>query len=142
LALKIFDLADTVFFILRKKWNQVTPLHVIHHSIMPFTAWLALKYAPLPSAGKVLLLNSFVHTLMYTYYHLASLGKDVWWKKYITVIQLIQFYICLVHAVHMLLIPDCNFPKWLACLQAAESIFFIVTFTNFYYRSYRKIKGN
>lgn len=141
-ALKLFDLMDTVFFILRKKWNQVTPLHVIHHSIMPFTAWVALKFAPVPACATTVILNAAVHTLMYTYYHLASLGQDVWWKKYITVMQLVQFYIVLVHAVHTLLIPDCNFPKWLACLQVAESVFFIITFTNFYIRSYNKNKAD
>lgn len=140
LTLKVFDLADTVFFVLRKKWQQVTPLHVIHHSIMPFTAWTALKFAPVTSAGTVVTLNTLVHTVMYTYYHLASLGKDVWWKKYITVMQLIQFYICLVHAVHTFFIPNCDFPRWLASLQAAESIFFIITFTRFYFHSYQRKK--
>lgn len=136
-ALKVFDLCDTVFFILRKKWNQVTPLHVTHHSIMPFTSWLAYKFAPVPSSGTVLILNSFVHTVMYSYYELASRGFNLWWKKYITVMQLVQFYVCLVHAVHTFLIPGCNFPRWIAGLQAAESAFFIVTFTRFYLTSYQ-----
>lgn len=30
--LKIFDMLDTVFFIMRKKFNQVSTLHVIHHA--------------------------------------------------------------------------------------------------------------
>lgn len=29
---KIFDFADTVFIILGKKWNQLSFLHVYHHT--------------------------------------------------------------------------------------------------------------
>jgi len=39
------------------------------------------------------LINSFVHVLMYTYYGLSALGphmqKYLWWKKYLTRIQLV-----------------------------------------------------
>jgi hypothetical protein len=39
------------------------------------------------------LLNSFVHVVMYTYYLIAALGprfqKYLWWKKYMTWIQLV-----------------------------------------------------
>lgn len=35
-----------VFFILRKKNNQMTFLHVYHHSTMVFNWWLGAKYAP------------------------------------------------------------------------------------------------
>ena len=57
--LKIFDFLDTIFFILRKKDNQVTALHVIHHCIMPFTVYCGLKFDGTPSAGFTLLVNSF-----------------------------------------------------------------------------------
>lgn len=33
-----------VFFVLRKKNNQITALHVYHHSIMAFSTWGYLKY--------------------------------------------------------------------------------------------------
>ena len=39
------------------------------------------------------MINSFVHVLMYTYYGLAALGprvhKYLWWKKYLTRVQLV-----------------------------------------------------
>lgn len=38
-------------------------------------------------------LNSFIHVVMYTYYGLAGLGphmqKYLWWKKYLTWMQLV-----------------------------------------------------
>lgn len=41
--------------------------------------------------------NSFVHVIMYSYYGLSTLGptvtKYLWWKKYITIIQLVITYL-------------------------------------------------
>lgn len=38
--------------------------------------------------------NSFIHVLMYSYYGLSTLGPNVtkylWWKKYLTIIQLVR----------------------------------------------------
>lgn len=34
---KFTDFFDTLFFIMRKRYDQVTTLHVVHHGIMPFS---------------------------------------------------------------------------------------------------------
>ena len=44
--IKITDLIDTIFFILRKKNNQATFLHVYHHAIMVILTYLVLKLVP------------------------------------------------------------------------------------------------
>lgn len=38
------DLLDTVFFILRKKNNQVTFLHIYHHTMMVFGCYMYNKF--------------------------------------------------------------------------------------------------
>lgn len=76
---------------------------------------------------------------MYYYYHLASTGP-VWWKKYITVIQIIQFYLVLIHSLHTFFVPDCHYHKVLAFLQVIESTYFIITFSSFYRATYMKKK--
>lgn len=94
-ACKITELADTIIFVLRKKQNQVTFLHVYHHFIMVWNSWAFLKYEPgywMVFLGAV---NSFVHTIMYAYYGLSaypSLHKYLWWKKYITSLQLVRCF--------------------------------------------------
>ena len=64
--LKIFDLLDTLIFILRKKDSQVSRLHVVHHVVIPCLVWLGIKFYPYPIAGMTILVNTFVHILMYT----------------------------------------------------------------------------
>ena len=41
---KIIELLDTVFFILRKKNNQISFLHVYHHSTMVPLWWIGVKW--------------------------------------------------------------------------------------------------
>ncbi len=95
---KFLDLFDTIVFVLRKKTNQITFLHLYHHTVVPILGWLAMKLAPMaPPLFMFVLLNSLVHIIMYSYYALAAFGpkiqKYLWWKKYITQLQLTQFAI-------------------------------------------------
>ncbi|KOB77937.1 Elongation of very long chain fatty acids protein, partial [Operophtera brumata] len=43
---KFTEFIDTLFFVLRKKNQHVSTLHVIHHGIMPMSVWFGLKFAP------------------------------------------------------------------------------------------------
>ncbi|XP_012939739.1 elongation of very long chain fatty acids protein 7-like [Aplysia californica] len=43
---KFIELLDTVFFIMRKKFNQVSFLHVFHHGILPVSWWFGVKLVP------------------------------------------------------------------------------------------------
>lgn len=40
LRLQFYDWFDTFFFVLRKKENQISVLHVYHHAGMPLTVWM------------------------------------------------------------------------------------------------------
>ncbi|XP_061728845.1 elongation of very long chain fatty acids protein 7-like [Cydia pomonella] len=90
---KVSELLDTVFFVLRKKNNQVSFLHVYHHTTMVLS-YFFFKYHPSHVTSVVRLVNSAVHVVMYGYYSLAALGPSVakylTWKKYITSLQLVS----------------------------------------------------
>uniref|UniRef100_T1IKI0 Elongation of very long chain fatty acids protein n=1 Tax=Strigamia maritima TaxID=126957 RepID=T1IKI0_STRMM len=62
-------------------------------------------------------INSFIHVIMYTYYGIASLGpkwqKYLWWKKYFTTMQMVQFIIGLSHC-SLIFFYDCKIPKAIA----------------------------
>lgn len=85
-----------VFFVLRKKDKQVTFLHLYHHTVMPMISWGATKYYPGGHGSFIGMINSFVHIIMYTYYLLSAFGPRVqpylWWKKYITTMQLVRIF--------------------------------------------------
>ncbi|XP_025110181.1 elongation of very long chain fatty acids protein 4-like [Pomacea canaliculata] len=142
---KILEMADTVFFILRKKFNQVTFLHVYHHSSMFVFSWVVFKYVP---GGQFLvypLFNSFVHIIMYTYYALAAMGPSVqkylWWKRYLTMLQIAQFVILLAFTL-VNIVAECDFPKGFSYAALVYGLTILLLFINFYRRSYSsKDKG-
>mmetsp|Transcript_11262 Transcript_11262/g.17990 ORF Transcript_11262/g.17990 Transcript_11262/m.17990 type:complete len:160 (-) Transcript_11262:1025-1504(-) len=66
-------------------------MHIYHHSVVMFMTWFWLAYSQSLQFGG-LLFNTFVHVIMYYYYFLRSRGvKEIWWKSWITRIQIIQF---------------------------------------------------
>ncbi|KAI7809317.1 hypothetical protein IRJ41_005034 [Triplophysa rosa] len=132
-------LAMRMFFILRKKNNQLTLLHVYHHGTMIFNWWAGVKYVAGGQSFLIGLINSFVHVVMYMYYGLAALGpqmqKYLSWKRYLTCLQLLQFFIVTIHSA-VNLIADCDFPDSMNAVVLAYAFSLIALFSNFYYQSY------
>lgn len=133
------DYLDTIFFIMRKKFNQLTNLHVIHHSLVVFNAWFWFLFAPEGQPALGLCMNAFVHIVMYTYYFLSTFGPEVrkhlWWKRYLTRIQIWQFLIFIAHMSIPLFI-DCGFPRYLIPFAIAQVLLVLGLFVNFYYSTY------
>ena len=79
----------------------MTFLHVYHHAVMPLYSWMMVRW--LPGGHEILAgyINFAVHVVMYAYYFLSALGPKVqpylWWKKYLTALQLVQFVFCFGH---------------------------------------------
>ncbi|XP_065172157.1 very long chain fatty acid elongase AAEL008004-like [Atheta coriaria] len=138
---EFFDTVSTIFFVLRKNYHQVSALHVIHHMTVPMSVWLGVKFVAGGHATFYSLLNTFVHIIMYTYYMLAALGphlrKYLWWKKYLTVLQMVQFTLFGIHSIQLLFI-ECEFPRVFAHIIIGNAILFLYLFYNFYGNSYAK----
>ncbi|XP_029534438.1 very long chain fatty acid elongase 7-like [Oncorhynchus nerka] len=142
---KFIEMLDTIFFVLRKKNSQITFLHVYHHSIMPFTWWFGVRFAAGGQGTFHALLNCVVHVIMYSYYGLSALGpayqKYLWWKKYLTTIQLIQFVIITTHIWQYFFMKDCpyQFPIFIYII-GLYGLVFLLLFLNFWYHAYTKGK--
>ncbi|XP_044761387.1 elongation of very long chain fatty acids protein 4-like isoform X3 [Coccinella septempunctata] len=141
---KLLEFCDTIFFILRKKDQQLTFLHVYHHSTMFFLWWIGIKWVPSGSSFLPAMVNSGIHVLMYSYYGLAALGPAIsrylWWKKYLTILQMIQFTTALILGVNGIR-TGCEFPLWMHYTLIFYMLSFIVLFGNFYVKAYLE-KGN
>jgi hypothetical protein len=114
----------------------------------------ACRYMPIVTGT---LFNSLVHVVMYYYYMQASLGKTVWWKRYLTVFQIVQFcsgfgFTLLFFAMyfrnfamsesngsfHVSFSKGCNAEVAPVFFTAAVNVSFLVLFCKFYGRAYSK----
>ena len=107
---KFIDFMDSFFFVLRKKNNQLTSLHVIHHAIMPMVCWIFLKFVGGGHSTFFMFLNMGVHVVMYFYYLVSGLGPQVqkylWWKRYITGTMTIHSWLLKRDKAHSRELPE------------------------------------
>lgn len=140
LVSRFFDFFDTIFFVLRKKFSHVSFLHVFHHTVVPIGFWIGIKFAFFPVCCFIPYLNLVVHVIMYSYYGLSTFGPRVqnylWWKKYLTRLQILQFLIALVHSLQPLYLQQCTFPAIFVMGQTAGAVLFLWLFISFYIKAY------
>ncbi|XP_054158442.1 elongation of very long chain fatty acids protein 1-like [Oppia nitens] len=141
---KFVDLLDTVFFVLRKRDRQITGLHLYHHTIVPILGWMTMRLMPMVPAFQMFgIFNSLVHTIMYAYYALAAFGPAIqpylWWKRYITQIQITQFVIFIAYSLILSRLQT-GYPSTWFWFGFIQSPLFFYLFTNFYIKSYLKSK--
>ncbi|KAE8597940.1 hypothetical protein XENTR_v10016649 [Xenopus tropicalis] len=137
---KAIEFMDTIFFVLRKKNSQITFLHVYHHASMFNIWWCVLNWIPCGQSFFGPTLNSFIHVLMYSYYGLSvipSMHKYLWWKRYLTQAQLVQFLLTITHTLSAAVKP-CGFPFGCLMFQASYMATLVILFVNFYLKTYKK----
>lgn len=138
---RLVEFLDTIFFVLRKKYNQVSTLHVFHHAIVPSMIWFVLKCSPTVGYGFVPWINSAVHTLMYSYYALSTIPSIVpylWWKRYLTRIQIFQFVLVIINCLRVFFMPGCQLSPFIMFLGVFFTSIVFALFCSFYIKSYIK----
>lgn len=141
---RLVEWLDTIFFVLRKKDRQVTKLHVFHHSFVPSLAWIYLKYHPGFTMAFFPLINSFVHSIMYSYYFLATFGPKLqpylWWKRYLTSLQIAQFVLILIQlaSIPMTGNDKCQYPRGFLYAAFGGAMLFLWLFYTYYVDTYIK----
>ncbi|GLB36153.1 putative very-long-chain 3-oxoacyl-CoA synthase [Lyophyllum shimeji] len=146
---KYLELLDTVFLALKKKPLQF--LHVFHHSATALLCYSQLN-GRTSISWAVIVLNLAVHVVMYYYYYATAGGARIWWKKYLTTMQITQFVIDLGLVYfgtysHMAVayfsetlpyIDNCAGEEGAAIFGCALLTSYLVLFINFYFQTYKK----
>ncbi|KAK7468902.1 Fatty acyl-CoA elongase/Polyunsaturated fatty acid specific elongation enzyme [Stygiomarasmius scandens] len=152
---KYLELLDTVFLAFKKK--PLAFLHVFHHSATALLCYSQLE-GKTSISWTVITLNLTVHVLMYYYYYATAGGAKIWWKKYLTMMQIIQFVIDLfivyfgtyshfTTAYYKSLpnIGDCAGGEGAALFGCGLLTSYLFLFINFYFQTYnykKKPQGN
>lgn len=144
LILKIIDLIETGVYVLRKKNNQLSFLHLYHHISTVLIGWFFLKYVAVEMAITVPIINCGVHVIMYTYYLLASFGPEIQkkilpYKPLLTIVQMVQFLILMCH-IAVTVMPSCDVPKLPGPVMFVNLLINFLLFYNFYRKAYLKPK--
>uniref|UniRef100_W8B6C7 Elongation of very long chain fatty acids protein n=1 Tax=Ceratitis capitata TaxID=7213 RepID=W8B6C7_CERCA len=136
---KYLDLLDTVFFVLRKKNNQITFLHVYHHAGMVFGVYAFMTFLAGSHSTMLGVINLFIHTVMYSYYFVTSVWpvkRAVWWKRHITQLQLLQFGYLFIHFLMAIVRNHCQHPVIVSFVGVTQNLFMFALFFDFYYKEY------
>ena len=88
--LKYIEFGDTALLAIRRKPTEF--LHVYHHAITMVLCLVQLR-GQTSLQWLIVIMNLFVHVIMYAYYALHALGHQPWWKRYLTELQIAQFII-------------------------------------------------
>jgi elongation of very long chain fatty acids protein 4 len=133
---KLYEFLDTALFVLGGKKELISFLHVYHHASISVFWWMIAHNAPGGDSYFSATLNSFVHVVMYTYYLLTSVIKSphmrrkyLWWKGYVTNLQMAQFVVIFVQAVYVYQVSP--YPKYLSGTLAIYMVSLFSLFRNY-----------
>jgi len=145
---KIWDFWDTIFIVLGKKWRQLSFLHVYHHTTIFLFYWLNSNSNYDGAINLTIILNGFIHTVMYTYYFVCMHTKDpktgkslpIWWKSSLTMLQLIQFVTMMTQSTALMLGGCEHVGQRIVLVYLVYILTLFVLFGQFFVQSYIKPK--
>jgi elongation of very long chain fatty acids protein 4 len=140
---KILDFFDTIFMVVRGKWVQFSFLHVYHHTSIFMIYWLNINVGYDGDIYYTVILNAFIHFMMYLYYFLRTFNVAVptAMKKFVTNSQLIQFVTMMGQAVYILGI-GCPFPNRITGMYLGYIMTLFYLFSDFKKKTYVDKKKN
>lgn len=145
---KIWDFWDTIFIVIGKKWRQLSFLHVYHHFTIFLFYWLNVNSQYDGDVYLTILLNGFIHTVMYTYYFICMHTKipgtkknvPIWWKSSLTSLQLIQFVSMMSQATYLLVKGCKGISTGITKVYFVYILTLFILFAQFFVSSYMKPK--
>lgn len=145
---KVWDFWDTIFIVLGKKWRQLSFLHVYHHITIFLFYWLNSHVNYDGDIYLTVVLNGFIHTVMYTYYFICmhtkvpETGKSlpIWWKSSLTMMQMVQFVTMMSQGTYLMATGCKDTSLKVVALYVAYILSLFFLFAQFFVASYVKPK--
>lgn len=141
---KFYEFVDTFILSLRKK--PTIFLHCWHHAVMPWVCWALMGIPFFEGAWWCTWTNSLIHTFMYSYYLATCFGIKVWFKKYMTQMQIVQFFAGMFFSIAWAVCKygldmGCTSDWRTAAMTNGINLTFIALFAKFYFDSYKNKKA-
>lgn len=135
---KFYEFLDTWIIIL--KGRKPMFLQTYHHAGVVLIMWTFAVTKNTGGGAVVLVLNSFIHTLMYTYYTFSAFGFGSALKPFLTQAQLLQFMVGIAMSLPCQFITGCNNNAQKLGLLAIHlyALGLIYLFYQFYVTTYNK----
>ncbi|CAG7785241.1 unnamed protein product [Allacma fusca] len=140
---KIVELGDTAFIVLRKQ--KLIVLHWFHHLATLFLCWLGYEYYE--TAARFFVVNTFVHSFMYSYYALKAVKVQIPKRvsRALTSIQILQmiFFLFVVtsYVRNTSAGKPCPINSELVTFGGIIILIFTVLFVNFFVQTYSGKRG-
>jgi len=109
--------------------------------LMPTVGYLIIRFQGY--GGHLFFLCSFnviVHIFMYGYYYSAIEGNAVRWKRYLTLMQMMQFILMFGHCAFTAMQRECKASQGSLFLVSCAAAVMFIMFANFYFQCYVKSK--
>eukprot|EP00605_Chrysophyceae_sp_TOSAG23-4_P002122 GSChrysophyteH1.ASY1.ANO1.2348.1 assembled CDS len=103
---KYYEFIDTWIILLKDRKPMF--LQTFHHAGIVVLMWSFCASHNNTMGICVTVLNSFIHTVMYTYYMFAALGIRLPFKQVITSMQLIQFFTGIIYSTPTYWMENCH----------------------------------
>lgn len=139
---KYYEFIDTWIILLKSQ--QPIFLQTFHHAgIVVFMYFFVVNKVTGPALITTTF-NSFIHTIMYTYYTAAALGYKSPLKSYLTIAQIVQFILGIIITFPLYFKSDCLKPGQIYTVAGIQTyaVILILLFIQFYMNSYTKNKND
>lgn len=139
---KYVELIDTLLLIIKNPDRPVIFLHWYHHTTVLLFTWFA-AYWRLSTGFVFVIMNALIHTFMYYYYFLTSLGYRPAWGKALTIGQISQMFVGIISIAYWMYLRfyvglncSCDKPDLLALSCAVMYGSYLFLFCRFFVKRY------
>ena len=116
--------------------NISSSSYILRITLFPQFYWLNLNVGYDGDVYVTIVLNGFIHTVMYTYYFVSLHTKDIWWKSALTMCQMVQFVVMNAQAMYLISTECTEFPRNITLAYGYYIVTLLLLFAHFFVMSY------